>query len=206
MLVTGFAVLVLMGWVRGVGPSEVVVSFLDSQMKQASALYEQMGLEDEKAAQTIGYVQMIRDTILRVYPALLTIGTGLVVWLNMMISKPLFRFGHIPYPEFGALERWKTPDLMIWGVIASGFSLFLPVGGVKSIAVNGLIVMLTIYVFHGLAILLFYLKKFQIPSWIRGGIYCLIVFQQIVVVALALAGLFDQWIDFRRMNTRREGQ
>jgi uncharacterized protein YybS (DUF2232 family) len=107
------------------------------------------------------------------------------------------------YPPYGALDRWRSPELMVWGVIAAGFSLFLPFPRIRLLATNALIVMMAVYVFHGLSILVFYLNKYRVPPWIRFGVYFLIVFQQIFVIGLALAGLFDQWIDFRRIHSRK---
>jgi uncharacterized protein YybS (DUF2232 family) len=206
MLLAGFTALVFMGWSRNAGPLELAAAFLESNLKEAFRIYDHVGLDDGKTAQIEEQVRVLRDMVLRVYPALLTIGTGFVVWANIMISRPLFNVGHLPYPDFGPLERWQAPDLLIWGVIAAGFSLFLPVGVVKYLAINALIVLLVIYVFHGLSILLFYLKRYQIPAWVRIGIYVLMIFQQVLLVALAMAGLFDQWIDFRRLHIKRVSQ
>ena len=86
----------------------------------------------------------------------------------------------------------------------NGFSLFLPWPSLRSIALNAVMVFLVIYFFHGLSILVFYLNKYRVPSWIRIGVYALILFQQIFAIVLALAGLFDQWIDLRRIHPRKE--
>ena len=206
MLLTGFTVLVLVGWSMNAGPLELAAAFLESNLKEASRVYDHVGLNDMNTAQIEEQVRALRDMIFKIYPALLTIGTGSVVWANIMISRPLFRMGHLPYPDFGPLERWQAPELLIWGVIASGFSLFLPIGAVKYLAINVLVVLLVLYVFHGLSILLFYLKRYQIPAWVRIGIYVLMIFQQFLLVAVAMAGLFDQWIDFRRLHIRRVSQ
>ena len=131
------------------------------------------------------------------------VGTGFVVWINIVISRPLYRLTNLKYPEFGPMDKWHAPELMVWGVIASGFALFLSIPGVKLVAINGLIVMLAIYVFHGLSILLFFLNKYRVPSWLRFGIYFLIFFQQIFLIVLALAGLFDQWLDFRKIRLKK---
>ncbi|MFH1491258.1 MAG: DUF2232 domain-containing protein, partial [Pseudomonadota bacterium] len=72
------------------------------------------------------------------------------------------------------------------------------------LAINALIVMLVIYVFHGLSIVLFLLNKYRVPQWMRVGAYFLILFQQIFLIGLCIAGLFDQWIDFRKIHRRSE--
>jgi uncharacterized protein YybS (DUF2232 family) len=87
----------------------------------------------------------------------------------------------------------------------SGFALFFLSGGIKLIAINVLIVIMAAYLFHGLSIILFFLNKYKIPSWMRIGIYFLIIVQQLFLAVLALAGLFDQWIDFRKIHRRAEG-
>lgn len=73
-------------------------------------------------------------------------------------------------------------------------------------AVNALIVILAIYLFHGLSIVVFFLNKFHVPSWIRLGIYFLIIIQQLFLIVLTFAGLFDQWIDFRKIHRRADSQ
>ena len=124
--------------------------------------------------------------------------------MNVVISKPLFRIGNLEYPAFGPLDQWQAPELMVWGVIAAGFASFLLKGIVQILAINALIVMVVIYVFHGISIVLFFLKKYNAPSWIRFGIYFLLIFQQIFLLGLAIAGLFDQWIDFRKIRKTQE--
>jgi len=172
-------------------------------MNETIQTYEDMGWDQEKILQFKEYLKILIDVVKRVYPALMIVGTGFVVWINIVISRPLFRLMNLKYPAFGPMDKWHAPDLMVWGVIASGFTLFLSIPGVKLIAINGLIVMLTIYVFHGLSILLFFLNKYRVPSWLRFGIYFLIFFQQIFLIVLALAGLFDQWVDFRKLHPKK---
>ena len=114
----------------------------------------------------------------------------------------LVRIGKIAYPDFAPMDRWRTPEQMVWGVIVAGFALFFPLSGVKLLALNSLLVMSVIYVFHGLSIVLFFLNKYKVPFWIRFGVYFLLIFQQIFLIVLALAGLFDQWIDLRRIHKK----
>jgi len=70
------------------------------------------------------------------------------------------------------------------------------------LAINALIVLMVIYFFHGLSIVLFFLNKYNVPSWARFGIYFFIVVQQLFFVVLVFGGLFDQWVDFRKMRRK----
>jgi uncharacterized protein YybS (DUF2232 family) len=174
MLLIGFVIMTVAGLFQNKTPMEMVLSYLKGT-----------------------------DVLMRIYPALTVLGTGFVVWFNVVVSRPLFRARNLPYPRFAPTDRWAVPEHLIWGVIAAGFSLFLPLPQIRWVAVNVLIVLLAIYFFHGLSILLFFLNKYRVPLWIRLGVYALIVFQQIFVIVIVLAGLFDQWVDFRRIRPRK---
>ncbi len=202
MLLIGMVFLVVMGLIKGMGPIELILNYFLSNLNKTIDLYKDMGMEPEKVIQLKEFGRIIKNFISRLYPALFIVGTGFVIWINVVISRPIFRLGGIKYPDLGQTDRWQAPEFLVWGVIAAGFSLFLPVAGIKFVAINTLIVISVIYVFHGLSIIMFFFNKHNLPSWIRFGAYALIAIQQIFLIVLALAGLFDQWIDFRKIHKK----
>jgi len=206
MLLLGYSSLFFLALSKNMGPIEMVIDFFNTQLKEAVKVYEGMGVPTEKGMELEMYGKAFIDIVSRTYPALMIIGTGFAVWLNVIIAKPLFKMGNLEYPDFRAMDRWKAPDILIWVVIISGFALFLSSGGIKLLAINALIVMMTIYFFHGLSIVLFFLNKYHVPPWARFGIYFLTVVQQLFFAILALAGLFDQWFDFRKIQRKNESK
>jgi len=205
MLLLGLGGLFFLGLSKNMGPFEMMTNYLtevEGQLELAFRAYEEAGVLQEKAVELEADVRAVMDIISRIYPSLVIILTGFVAWLNVVIARPLFRMGNLEYPDFVPLDRWKTPDGLIWLMIASGFALFLLSGVIKSVAANVLIVLMVIYFFHGLSIILFFLNKYHLPPWIKIGIYFLIMIQQIFLVMLALAGIFDQWIDFRKIHRK----
>jgi uncharacterized protein YybS (DUF2232 family) len=205
VLLLGLVALSLVGWSRDVGPLELIRMHIRESLMDAAILYSQLGAEQSKGVELQGHLQAITNAVLRIYGGLLVVGTSFVVWCNVMVSKPLFRIAKIRYPDFGPLDRWEAPEHLVWGVIGAGFSLFLPFEPVKSLAINVLIVLMAIYLYHGLSILVFFQTKFKIPVFVRAGIYFLVIFQQVLLIVLALAGLFDQWVDFRRIHKKEGG-
>ena len=203
MLVVGAVFLFMVGLTKGVGPVDLVLNYFKANLGNTAHLYKEMDLDPESLAQVEQLLRVLSELITKAFPALIVIGTGLVVWINVVISKPIFMLGRIRYPEFGRLDHWHAPEIMVWGVIIAGFSLFLPVSLIKLAAVNILIVLSLIYVFHGLSIILFILNRFRIPGWVRIIIYIMILVQQVFLIVLALAGLFDQWADFRKIHRKR---
>jgi uncharacterized protein YybS (DUF2232 family) len=203
VLLIGLIVVAVAGLRRNMGPLEVIYAYMQESLRQTVAVYENMGAGPEKAKAFREYLTVVTDILSKIYPSLLIVGTAFVVWFNIIVSRPLFQMRKLAYPPYGDLGRWRSPELMVWGVIAAGFSLFLSLPRIRLLATNALIVMMAVYVFHGLSILVFFLNKYRVPPWIRFGVFFLIVFQQIFVIGLALAGLFDQWVDFRRIHSRK---
>jgi uncharacterized protein YybS (DUF2232 family) len=203
-LLIGFVVLAVAGLSKNKTPLEMVLTYLQGSLSENLEFYKGMEMNGENALNAREYLRFLLDTIMKVYPALTVIGTGFVVWINVIISKPLLRIRNLPHPDFGPMDRWGASETMVWGLIGAGFSLFLPWPSLRSVALNAVMVFLVIYFFHGLSILVFYLNKYRVPSWIRIGVYALILFQQIFAIVLALAGLFDQWIDLRRIHPKKE--
>ena len=155
--------------------------------------YKDLGLNEEQVIQ-------LQDIIPKIYPAILIVGSALNVCFIVLLSRRLLLFKGLPYPDFGPMDRWQSPELMVWGVIATGFALFLSTGSIRWFSINCLIVMAVIYVLHGLSIVQFFLNRHRTPLWLRFGVYLLIFIQPIFLGTLATAGLFDQWVDFRKIN------
>jgi len=206
MLLLGLGMLFIMGLSRNMGPIEMVLNYLGSHLNAAIQTYKDANPDNQSVLELNAYAKAFMATISQIYPSLMIIGTGFALWLNVVIARPLFKMGNLAYPEFISMDRWQAPDHLVWGLIVSGFALFLSSEGIQFVAVNTLIVILAIYLFHGLSIIVFFLNKYHVPSWIRLGIYFLIIVQQLLLAVLTFAGVFDQWIDFRKIHRRAGSQ
>jgi uncharacterized protein YybS (DUF2232 family) len=106
----------------------------------------------------------------------------------------------LSYSLFGDLSRWSAPEWMIWLLLAGGFGLFIPVSAISDIALNGFICVAAVYFCQGLAIIGFYFQSLAVPSIVRGIIYFVVFAQPVVAALVGVAGVFDMWIDFRRLK------
>ena len=205
MLGVGTIGLFFIGLSRNMGPVEMVLKYLESNLNETIRAYESANnMAGENALELKVYAQAFISTISWIYPSLMIVGAGFALWLNVIVARPLFRLRDLKYPDFLPLENWRSPDTLVWGLIASGFALIVASGNLRFLAVNALIVILVIYFFHGLSIVLFFFNKYRVPPWIRVGVYFLIIIQQLFMVLLAIAGVFDQWVDFRKIHKRSE--
>jgi uncharacterized protein YybS (DUF2232 family) len=98
------------------------------------------------------------------------------------------------------LSRWSASEWLVWLLLASGFGLFIPIGAVSDIALNGFICVAAIYFCQGLAIVGFYFHTLAVPAIVRGIIYFVVFAQPVVAAIVCVAGVFDMWIDFRRLK------
>ena len=138
---------------------------------------------------------------MRLIPGLFVVGQLLVCWTSLLLSRPLLISRRLYYPAFGALNTWRTPEVMVWWAIGSGVLLLLPSAGIKLIGANGLMIALTLYFFQGIGIVAFFFEKKQLPKGMRFFLYGLIALQQILLLIVIGLGFFDIWINFRKLDS-----
>ncbi len=204
MTIFGVVMLFGLGAVQGLGPSEMISALIREQLQPTVELYRDMNVPPESTGAAKSYADVFLKALIRIYPSLMIIGMGLVVWFNVMLAGPLFKRLGLHYPQFQPLDTWQAPEKLVWALIAAGFGSLLASGIAKVISVNCLLVISVVYFFHGLAIAIFYLNKHKIPSILRLIFYFLIAIQQFFMLLLALLGIFDQWVDFRRIRKNQD--
>jgi len=200
LALTGLTALFLMAGFRGVGLADLVRDYLTAEFTATIDVYRELGVLETTGNDLDLTVKAFVDVFIRILPALMIVGTGLVVWLNALIAKLILTAKKIWREDDVKAKLWQAPEQLVWGLIVSGFAAFFLSGTARWIAVNLIIVMGTVYFFHGLCIMIFLLDKHKVPSWLRVGLYILIAVQQLFLLVLALAGLFDQWMDFRKLR------
>lgn len=184
------------GAVRGVNPDSVITTAITQGLAQTAVLYEKVGAKGEELEAIKSALTQSGEVAGRIYPAL----TVNVLILIAGISLSLLTKGarRLPIPlNLGPFARYKNNELLVWIVIASGFSLLVPEPTVFRVALNIFIVGLFLYFIQGLAVLVHYLNRFRVSTLMRTVIFVLLVIQPYLAVALALLGLFDLWGDFR---------
>jgi hypothetical protein len=86
--------------------------------------------------------------------------------------------------------------------LASGTALLLPISIINTVGCNVFLLTLAIYLLQGLAIAIFWGQRLPFPPGVRW-LLALMVFMiagPLCVVVCIAAGLFDLWVDFRRLR------
>ncbi len=138
--------------------------------------------------------------IMRLSPAFALILAAGAMLINLRVFWRWAGPQRLTYNLFGDLSRWSASEWLVWLLLASGFGLFIPIGAVSDIALNGFICVAAIYFCQGLAIIGFYFHTLAVPAIVRGIIYFVVFAQPVVAAIVCVAGVFDMWIDFRRLK------
>lgn len=179
-------------------PWDQIYVYVSTMVQENIKLYGQLDLPSEQ----MQYIKENSGKIARIltytFPSLSLISLSVIILVNILISRTLFKVAALPCPDFGDLSLWKASDYLVWILIVSGAGLLIPLLWIKFTALNLLILCLFIYFLQGIAIIEFFFKRKKAPFYLRFLFYFLIMIQQYLMFFVVAAGLFDLWIDFRK--------
>jgi uncharacterized protein YybS (DUF2232 family) len=174
---------------------------LNRSLISAVEMHEKMGLRQESIAILRERAPEIAEMMIELLPAAAFVSLGLIVLFNLVLLCRRFPEKRGGWVALASLREWKAPEFLVWGLIVSGFAMFIPgFEPIKTVAANLLVVFGACYFFQGLAIIAFYLNKNNVPRFVRAVVYLFIVFQQVFTLLIVGLGLFDLWVDFRRLK------
>lgn len=198
VLFSGLISLFIYSIFSGTSITAVVSGYVAKNLELTMALYQSMGMSEENVRLISQTLEQIQQVLVRIIPAIVTASTLFVAWSNILLAKPLLRSRSLFYPDFGSLKMWKAPEALVWVVIGCALVLFIPVTTLKIIGSNGLLILMMIYFFQGIAIVSFYFEKKRFPRFVRFFLYALIALQQLILLIVIGLGFFDMWVNFRR--------
>ena len=201
-IVLGFGAVAVFGFslISAIKLGDVVHGFVTQNLELTLAIYREAGVAQETIDSIVGVREKIELILTRLLPAFIVTSMLFVSWISVLTARAVFGLKSIPYPDFGRLNRWKAPEILVWAAIFCGAAVFLPQLGVRWIGINGLLILATIYFFQGIAIVAFYFEKKRLPKLLRAVLYGMILLQPLIFIVIILFGFFDMWINFRRLN------
>jgi len=165
-------------------------------------LYENMGMSMESIKMFSDNFDRIQYDLVRLIPAIVISLTLVMVWLNLLLSKILEVRSRLNFYHFGPLNQWKAPEILVWFAIGCGILLILSGNGLRLLSVSGLLILMTVYFFQGIAIVSFYFEKKQFPRFLKIFMYSIIAVQQILLFFIIGLGFFDMWMNFRKLEQK----
>ena len=125
----------------------------------------------------------------------------MMMWLNILVMRKILVRKGIVVKTIENLNCWKAPDYLVFCLIAVSVLIFFASGVLKFICVNLLIILLFVYFFQGIAVVSFFFQKKRTPFAVRFFFYLLIAILPQFLFLVIGCGLFDTWINFRKLDT-----
>ncbi len=184
-------------------PAEVVAGLrarLQESFDLAIATSSHLGMGEEAIADLTAARDGVLAGVLQIMPGVVALVGALTMLANVLIVR-----GVMPALLVTDLRLWSVPPTLIWVFIAAGFGMFVPGGVIAFVAQNAFIVLIGCYFCQGLAIVSFYLGRFQIRRGLRVVTYVLLLTQQALMLIVVMLGVFDLWANFRRIGVASIG-
>lgn len=183
----------------GANPWQLVKNYLTVTIQEFVKQYSQLPLNAENINLMKDNEKNMISGFIQIFPSMVMILSMLIIWLNLLLGKDYLSRAGIVYPGFVALSNWKAPDYIIWLFIISGALFFIPQKDVIFFSLNIFLVVCFIYLLQGLAIVSFLFQSKNVPVFFRRLFYFLIAVQLILMIPIMAIGLFDIWVDFRKL-------
>ena len=184
------------------GIGTILSDYVNHNVTMSINLYKELGMSEEQVNKLSQSLNNLVYTLIRIIPAISVAFLMILSWLNLLAARAMFQQLQLPFPNYGALNCWKSPDALVWGVIGSGSIMLFPSEALTILGSNILIILMVIYFFQGIAVMSFFFETKKVSRPIRTLLYSFIIIHQLTVILIVGIGLFDIWADFRKQNPK----
>ncbi len=202
VLLSGLVILLIYSNMAGKNIGVLVSDYVKQNLELTMVLYQSMGMSEESIRIISNSLEHIQYVLVRIVPAMVVISTFFVAWTSLLLARPLLKSKSLFFPTFGSLQQWRSPEFLVWGVIGCGLLLIFPSKAIKVLALNGLLILMPVYFFQGIAIVSHFFNKKKFPKFLKLFLYGLIALQQLLLLVVIGVGFFDIWLNFRKMGIK----
>jgi uncharacterized protein YybS (DUF2232 family) len=193
------------GAVMGINPYKQLIEMLDLGFQQSLVFYtsKEAGLPPEMMFALQEVISGLRKAMPALLPGLLASALVITVLVNMIVSNTLANYFSKGVFPWGAYSTWELPEQLVW-VPITAITLML-IGKGDLLHTGGWLLMLSglLYFFQGLAIFIALLERWNVPVYIKGILYFILIIQSYGLLILALLGISDIWFNFRKRIEER---
>ena len=214
-LISGAVILLTSLLFRSGNPYVFLIEQMKASLDNSLEHYQSLGaggnVSIEDVRETIEHLKKIT---VRIFPALLIIGLIIGSIVNYFTAQYLWlKYIARESSPKRSFSQWILPDYVVWTFIVPGFLLVFPgIGVVRNVSLNLFILVSLIYFLQGMSVTVFFYRKLQVSPVFRRLVLPLFIFLIILTagpfVALVITGvgLFDTWVDFRKIRPKTQAQ
>ncbi|MEA2102498.1 MAG: DUF2232 domain-containing protein [Thermodesulfobacteriota bacterium] len=188
--------LVVLAVSQGVSAQDIIFRWVAKVMDEVEHLYAGVlssgDMMDFKMA-----MPLIESRIVMLFPSIVVSSLAFILWANLLIVAGAQRGMN--------LTLWSGPQWLVYVFIVVGIFAVAFSGWLRSLGVNGVVIIAHVYFFQGLSIVAYYVHKRSWGRISRWIIYLLILSQIYLMIFVSALGLFDVWFDFRKRIQGKKG-
>ena len=177
-----------------------IEGYFEQSMGALKAMDNSEGVESMQK-----FADKASGSLAKLYPSLIIFGIFITAVINYYTIR--FLWGYLYSLELfhsARFSEWVLPDQTIWVFISSGALSFFVGNILGTIAMNLLFIVLVAYFLQGLSILIHFLESRNVSVFFWVLIFFIIVFQPLLIGVGIGLGVFDIWMDFRKIRDNKE--
>ncbi|MBI4389355.1 MAG: DUF2232 domain-containing protein [Nitrospinae bacterium] len=187
--------------------AELFQNQVKEHMEQSLETLKSMGKDKAELDVMKAAAEKVAGAFAVSYPAFIAVGNLMCAAVNFVLVQGLWRkmYGDTAFfPR--RLSAAVLPDQAIWPLILSAGALFAGGDELYAAGLNVFVVMLAVYFLQGLAIVVHVLETKTVPILFWVLALFLIFTQPIVMGIVTGLGVFDMWVDFRKIRLPAPGE
>jgi len=174
---------------------------IEKQFGQSMKALESMGEKQADLNSMQEFIDKSSRLFASAYPAFILVGSLMTAAVNFFLVRFLWTrlYGQTLFLQ----EKFSSlvlPDFLVWILIFSSGSLFFLDTPVGAVGLNLFLVAGLVYFFQGLAIAVHILEAKKVPVFLWVLAFFLILIQPVLIGLVIGLGVFDIWIDFRKIR------
>ncbi|MGI6129103.1 MAG: YybS family protein [bacterium] len=204
LLISMLLLFVLSLVVMGINPLDSYLTLYQESMEGTMNLYRRFGISGDNLEQMEDTLAQSLAMMRYLLPMALVAGSLILALLNFLLARSILGRLGVSYPGFAPFSTWHLPRSVLLGYIVG--ILFL-VGSsysgqelLKHIGVNVQAIFQMAIMIQGLAVAWHFMEQYRLPKGFRLLVVFLTLFTPFFAQGLFFAGLFDLFMDFRRLQ------
>ena len=178
---------------------------IEGHFTQSIEALKTIGDKPEELRAMQEFADKASNSLAQSYPSFIILGSFITALINYYATRFLWRRiysdGLFHHARFSG---WAVPDQAIWVLIGSGAIVLLTDNTLGAIGVNLFLMVLIVYFFQGLSIIIYFLESRNVPVFFWVLIFFVIVFQPLLIGVSIGLGVFDIWMDMRKIRASGE--
>lgn len=199
---TWFVFWAIYGMAAGINPYSHLLELLDAGFTQTFEVYKSnTDLPADVLLELDRVITELKLLVPRILPGVLACMVLMTVWMNMVAGNTLLLQRNPEKAPWSGYSRWQLPEQLVWLPILALVLTLIGQGRMRDTGLCLLLVAGLVYFFQGLAVFIHLLERWKVPRYLRVLLYLLLVIQSYGLIMLAVLGIADVWINFRRIGT-----